>query len=67
MALVSPRVTPEAVVRRISDNHLVAMGRGILEAYSRAGGTHHSTLVLGGHAAALAEFGRMRGLEVVLL
>ncbi len=38
-----------------------------LEAYSRAGGTHHSALVLGGHAAAIAAFGRMCGLEVVLL
>lgn len=36
-----------------------------LEAYSRAGGTHHSALVLGRHAPALAAFGRMSGLEVV--
>ena len=36
-----------------------------LEAYSRAGGTHHSALVLGEHAEAVAAFGRMSGLEVV--
>jgi L-arabinose isomerase len=36
-----------------------------LEAYSRAGGTHHSALLLGEHAAAVAAFGRMSGLEVV--
>ena len=36
-----------------------------LEAYSRAGGTHHSALVLGDRAAAIAAFGRMNGLEVV--
>lgn len=36
-----------------------------LEAYSRAGGTHHSALVLGCHAGAIAAFGRMCGLEVV--
>jgi L-arabinose isomerase len=38
-----------------------------LEAYSRAGGTHHSALVLGDRADALAAFGRMSGLEVVRL
>ena len=38
-----------------------------LEAYSRAGGTHHSALVLGDHAKAIAAFGRMSGLEVVRL
>jgi L-arabinose isomerase len=36
-----------------------------LEAYSRAGGTHHSALVLGDRAEALEAFGRMCGLEVV--
>ena len=36
-----------------------------LEAYSRAGGTHHSALVLGDRAEAVAAFGRMSGLEVV--
>jgi L-arabinose isomerase len=36
-----------------------------LEAYSRAGGTHHSALVLGDRAEALEAFGRMSGLEVV--
>ena len=36
-----------------------------LEAYSRAGGTHHSALVLGDHSEAMAAFGRMSGLEVV--
>lgn len=36
-----------------------------LEAYSRAGGTHHSALVLGDYAEAIAAFGRMSGLEVV--
>ena len=36
-----------------------------LEAYSRAGGTHHSALVLGDHAEALAAFGRMIGVNVV--
>ena len=38
-----------------------------LEAYSRAGGTHHSALVLGDRAEAIAAFGRMSGLEVVRL
>ncbi len=36
-----------------------------LEAYSRAGGTHHSALVLGDRAEAVAAFGRMCGLAVV--
>ena len=36
-----------------------------LEAYSRAGGTHHSALVLGDRAAAASAFGRMAGLDVV--
>jgi L-arabinose isomerase len=36
-----------------------------LEAYSRAGGTHHSALVLGDRAEAVAAFGRMSGLDVV--
>lgn len=36
-----------------------------LESYSRAGGTHHSALVLGDHAAAIGAFGRMSGMEVV--
>jgi len=36
-----------------------------LEAYSRAGGTHHSALVLGDCAEAVAAFGRMCGLDVV--
>jgi L-arabinose isomerase len=36
-----------------------------LEAYSRAGGTHHSALVLGEYADAVAAFGRMVGLDVV--
>jgi L-arabinose isomerase len=35
-----------------------------LEAYSRAGGTHHSALVLGDRAEAVAAFGRMLGIEV---
>ncbi|MDX9866511.1 MAG: hypothetical protein RBT78_01170 [Kiritimatiellia bacterium] len=34
-----------------------------LEAYSRAGGTHHSALVLGDHLAAIQAFGRMIGLQ----
>ncbi len=38
-----------------------------LEAYSRAGGTHHSALVLGEHAEAIAAFGRMLGVSVVEL
>ena len=38
-----------------------------LEAYSRAGGTHHSALVLGDRVEAIAAFGRMSGLEVVRL
>jgi len=38
-----------------------------LEAYSRAGGTHHSALVLGERAEGIAAFGRMLGLEVVCL
>lgn len=36
-----------------------------LEAYSRAGGTHHSALLLGDRAEAVAAFGRLAGLEVV--
>lgn len=36
-----------------------------LEAYSRAGGTHHSALVLGDRADAIAAFGRLSGLDVV--
>jgi L-arabinose isomerase len=36
-----------------------------LEAYSRAGGTHHSALVLGDRAEAVAAFGRMCGMDVV--
>lgn len=36
-----------------------------LEDYSRAGGTHHSVLVLGDRADAVAAFGRMGGLDVV--
>ncbi len=36
-----------------------------LETYSRAGGTHHSALVLGDHAEAISAFGRMSGLDVV--
>ena len=36
-----------------------------LEAYSRAGGTHHSALVLGERAEGIAAFGRILGLEVV--
>ncbi|MCE9613935.1 MAG: hypothetical protein K8T26_06630 [Lentisphaerae bacterium] len=38
-----------------------------LEAYSRAGGTHHSALVLGDRAEAVAAFGRQAGLTVVRL
>ncbi len=38
-----------------------------LEAYSRAGGTHHSALVLGDRLEAIAAFGRMSGLDVVRL
>lgn len=38
-----------------------------LEAYSRAGGTHHSALVLGDRADAIAAFGRLSGLEVVMI
>ena len=36
-----------------------------LETYSQAGGTHHSALVLGDRAEAIASFGRMNGFEVV--
>ena len=36
-----------------------------LEAYSRAGGTHHSALVLGEETESVAAFGRMCGWEVV--
>jgi len=35
-----------------------------LEAYSRAGGTHHSALVLGDHLEAIHAFGRMTGLQI---
>lgn len=38
-----------------------------LEAYSRAGGTHHSALVIGARAEAVAAFGRMAGLQVARL
>ncbi len=38
-----------------------------LEAYSRAGGTHHSALVLGDQAGAIAAFGRHLGIEVVMI
>jgi L-arabinose isomerase len=38
-----------------------------LEEYSRAGGTHHSALVLGDCADALAAFGRMSGMKVLRL
>jgi L-arabinose isomerase len=38
-----------------------------LEAYSRAGGTHHGALVLGDTAEALVAFGRLSGWETVLL
>lgn len=36
-----------------------------LEAYSRAGGTHHSALVLGDVAEAIAAFGRQLGVDVL--
>jgi len=36
-----------------------------LEAYSRAGGTHHSALVLGDVAEAVAAFGRQIGVDVL--
>jgi L-arabinose isomerase len=36
-----------------------------LEAYSCAGGTHHSALVLGDQAKAIAAFGRMCNMEIV--
>ena len=36
-----------------------------LEAFARAGGTHHSALLLGARAEAVAAFGRMCGLRVV--
>ena len=36
-----------------------------LEAYSRAGGTHHSALVLGDHTEAICAFGRMSGMDLV--
>jgi len=36
-----------------------------LEAYARAGGTHHSALVLGDCAAAIAAFGRGNGIDVI--
>lgn len=39
--------------------------RTFLAAYSRAGGTHHSALVLGDHVEAIAAFGRMSGCAVV--
>jgi L-arabinose isomerase len=38
-----------------------------LEAYSRAGGTHHSALVLGDVAEAIAAFGRQIGVDVVVI
>ncbi len=36
-----------------------------LECYSRAGGTHHSALVLGNVAEAICAFGRQSGMQVV--
>jgi len=36
-----------------------------LEAYSRAGGTHHNALVLGDQAEGITAFGRMLGMTVV--
>jgi len=36
-----------------------------LEAYSRAGGTHHSALVLGDHIEAICAFGRMSAMDIV--
>ena len=38
-----------------------------LEAYSRLGGTHHSALVMGADAEALAAFGRFAGLGVQVI
>ena len=38
-----------------------------LEAYSRAGGTHHSALVLGDRVEAVAAFGRMLGVETCVI
>jgi len=38
-----------------------------LEAYSRAGGTHHGALVLGAQAESLSDFGRLCGWDVVQL
>ena len=38
-----------------------------LEAYSRAGGTHHSALVLGEHADAVEAFGRTLGVAVCVI
>ncbi|MCX7934364.1 MAG: hypothetical protein N3A66_03795, partial [Planctomycetota bacterium] len=38
-----------------------------LEAYSHAGGTHHSALVLGGSLEALAAFGRMAGMRCKII
>ncbi len=38
-----------------------------LDAYSRAGGTHHSALVLGDQAEAIAAFGRHLEVEVVMI
>ena len=38
-----------------------------LEAYSRAGGTHHKALVLGDQFEALCAFGRYAGLEIVTI
>ncbi len=38
---------------------------GFLECYSRAGGTHHSALVLGDHTEAIMGLGRFLGVDVV--
>ena len=38
-----------------------------LEEYSKAGGTHHSTLVMGNHTEALAAFARYAGMEPVVI
>jgi len=40
---------------------------GFLEEFSRLGGTHHSALVLGRHAEAVAAFARMAGLGCELI
>ncbi len=61
----SPREDMQSIVRGwIRPKQSTA---NFLESYSRLGGTHHSALVLGARAEAVAAFARFAGLECCLL